>query len=260
MPPPTTLAALPSGGPDERRLFAVSIAASVLLHGSLWLGAGWWRLTAPAPAAPQIEIDLTSPPGTGPAHLAGPKKSSPLAVPQKVEPPPEEVKQPPVVPPKTAPPPTDWVTPGPETKKVEAQAPPLPTPGGTPDGTGTASKLGGSGVGANDGVPGGTGDGGTGGTVDVKPKLLNLDEVLANIRRFYPEAERRAGHEAKVKVYLHIGTDGRVGAVDFVQSGGPAFDDAVKQVAHLMRFSPALLKDTPVAVKIGQTMQFKLQD
>jgi len=45
-------------------------------------------------------------------------------------------------------------------------------------------------------VVGGRGHGGT--PLLAFPKLLNRDEVLANLRRFYPESERRAGHEADV--------------------------------------------------------------
>ena len=143
---------------------------------------------------------------------------------------------------------------------LQAPTPAAPTPGGTVDGAGTAAKTGGSGPGSNDGVPNGRGTG-EGGEVSALPKLLNRDEVMANLRRFYPESERRAGREGKVVTAIHIGADGRVGEVDILQSAGTAFDAAAKQVAALMRFSPAVAKGgAPAAVKIKQSMTFRLKD
>lgn len=240
--------------PDNRALFRNCVAASAVLHAALFLGAhgaSLWRPSLP------VEIDLTLAPGTGPAKLGAPKKSSPVSAPGPTDlpavAPPEDPVKAPVAPPK------DWVLSGPETKEIEKPAPPLPTPGGTPDGVGTASKLGGEGIGSDSGVPGGTGTGG-GGTVDVGPRLLNRDEVIANLRRFYPESERRAGREGRVVVAIHIGADGRVSSVDILQSGGTAFDEASKQVARLMLFSPARKANASVAVKMPQTMVFQLQD
>ena len=54
-------------------------------------------------------------------------------------------------------------------------------------------------------------DRGTGGEGEVDwvyltelPKLLNREEMARNIRRFYPEEERRAGHEGQVVARLHL--------------------------------------------------------
>jgi TonB family protein len=233
------------------RSFAWSLGGHGALFALIWLlpRLGWFT-------PPPFEIEIISPIlGTGPAKLGAPKAFVP-GVPAF-----KNVTAP--TPPKEAPkpvePPKDWTLPGPDTKKVETAAPPQTTPGGAAGGTGTAAKTGGSGEGSDEGVPGGTGDGGT--ALSAMPKLLNRDEIAALLRRFYPEAERRAGKEGDLVVALHIGADGAVSSVDVLRSAGPAFDDAAKKVGALMRFSPALsLGGRPVAVKLPQQVQFRLTD
>jgi len=237
-------------------LFKKCLAASLALHAGFWLLLFLFHHPWGGSEIP-VEIDLTKPLGTGPAKLGAPKKFVPNAVPQPANVVPEKKETAPVEQP--AVPPKDWTLPGPDTKVIEKPSAPAPSPGGAVDGTGTASKTGGSGAGADDGVVGGTGDGGA--ALLRLPRLLNRDEVLANIRRFYPEAERRAGREARVLCAIHVGTDGRVASCDIVESGGPAFDGAAKQVAALMRFSPAIAKNgQPVPVKLKQMMVFELED
>ena len=207
-------------------------------------------------STPPLEIEIISPfLGDGPAKLGAPQPFVPGA-PAKVNVTPEA----PPTPARKAPePPKDWTLPGPSTKALETPAPPAPTPGGAVGGTGTAAKVGGSGEGSDEGVPGGTGHGGT--PLSALPRLLNRDEVISHLRRFYPEAERRAGREADVIVAIHIGQDGIVGSVDVVNSGGRSFDEAALKVGRLMRFSPAMdLRGKPVAVRLPQPIQFRLTD
>jgi TonB family protein len=234
------------------RLFQRCLAASLALHAGLWLLASW-KGCGPAP---EHEIDLTATSflgGTGPAKLGAPKalvpKAKGIALPSETKTPlPAQVEQKP----------KDWVAPGPDTKTLEKPPEEAATPGGAMDGTGTAAKTGGSGQGSDFGVPGGTGDGGA--DLVALPRLLNGDEVRASLRRFYPESERRAGREGKVLVHLHINSQGQVDPVDVVASAGPAFDSAARAVARLMRFSPALGRSGPVAVKLPQSIVFRLQD
>jgi periplasmic protein TonB len=236
----------------EPDLFRRCLAASLALHAGFFLtGRLGWRGSRPIPP---IEVDLTIPTlGGSPAKLGAPKRLVPgaMGLPQ-----PAETKVPETAKPQVPTPPKDWVLPGPQTKVIEKPPEPAPTPGGAVNGTGTAAKVGGSGEGADDGVPGGTGTGGSG--LLAFPRLLNRDEVMANLRRFYPENERRAGREGRVLVALHIGVDGRVDPVDVMQSAGTAFDAAAKEVAKRMRFSPALGKNGPVPVKLPQTIIFQL--
>ena len=238
--------------PPASRSLAWSLGAHALLIAALLLAP---RLRL-GPTPPPFEVEIISPfLGTGPAKLGAPKPLVPGPPPVVPAPPHEEPT--PKVPPKTAPP-KEWVLPSPGAK-VEKPAPPPPTPGGAPGGTGTASKPGGSGAGSDTGVPGGMGDGGT--PLSALPRLLNRDEVLAGLRRLYPESERRAGREGDVLVMIHIGADGAVGSVDVVRSAGPAFDSAAKKVGEMMRFSPARgLTGSPVPVRLPQPIQFRLTD
>ena len=240
----------PQAPPFKRSLSWSAAIHAVLLGLAVILP----RLNFDSP--PPFEIEITSPfLGDGPARLGAPKRLVP-GVPAKVnvavEAPAKPVEKPPE-------PPKDWVLPGPSTKVLEAPAPPAATPGGAIDGTGTAAKVGGSGEGSDEGVPGGTGHGGT--PLLAMPQLLNRDEVLRNLRRFYPETERRAGREADVVVVIHIGLSGAVGSVDVASSAGQSFDTAAQKVGRLMRFSPAVgLNGKPVAVRLPQPIQFRLTD
>jgi len=234
-------------------LFQKCLAASFALHVGLLIGG---RLFHRPAGPPPLEVDLTMgfDLGDGPARLGAPKRLVPDA---KGLPKPAEDNTPPK--PNPTPPPKPWVLPGPNTKVMEKPPEPAPTPGGAPEGTGTAAKTGGSGVGSDSGVPGGTGTGGSG--LAKLPVLLNRDELLAILRRFYPESERRAGREGAVRVHLHISVDGRVDPVDVAVSGGQAFDIAAKEVGKRMRFSPALGRNgEPVPVKLPQDIIFRLED
>lgn len=241
--------------PPKPQPFSRSLAWSAGGHALLFTAAlllprlGWL-------SPPPFEIEIISPIlGTGAAKLGAPKPLVPGAPAEKnvtAPTPPQPA------PPQPAEPPKDWTLPGPDAK-VEPPKPQESTPGGELGGTGTAAKTGGSGEGADEGVPGGTGDGGT--PLSAMPRLLNKDEVMRLLRRYYPEAERRAGREADVVVAIHINRDGAVTSVDVLRGASPAFDEAARKVGTLMRFAPALgLNGKPVAVKLPQQMQFRLTD
>ncbi|MFI5347080.1 MAG: energy transducer TonB [Elusimicrobiota bacterium] len=259
----------PEAPPYSRSLAASFAAHAALLSLLLFLPRvlGW--LTSPPP--PPIEIEITSPfLGDGPPKLGAPKPFTPgkIAPVNATAAPPVAAAKPPAAIVKPPEAPKDWVLPGPSTKVIEVAPVPaatgsvkgegtVTTPGGAVGGEGTAAKVGGSGDGSDEGVVGGHGHGGT--PLLAFPKLLNRDEVLANLRRFYPEAERRAGLEADVLVMIHIGADGVVGDVDLSRSSGPHFDSAAQKVGKLMRFSPAIgLNGKPVRVRLPQPIQFRL--
>jgi len=249
-----TTAAPPTSGvraPEFKRCLAASLA----VHGLLFLIARG----LPAPSVSPLEVDLTMTGpflGTGAAKLGAPK--------QKVEgakgiPLPAETPLPPKPQPAKPEPPKDWTLPGPGAKIIEKPAPPPPTPGGAEGGTGTSPLVGGQGPGADYGTPNGHGDGGM--PLLKRPELLNRDEILANIRKFYPERERRAGHEGDVLLAVHLDTSGTVVASEVKASASPDFDAAAQRVALLMRFSPAIgLAGQPVPVKLGAPIQFRLKD
>ena len=239
--------------PPFRRSVAWSAGAHAAFFAALWILP---RLSWNSP--PPFEVEITSPfLGDGPAKLGAPKAFVPgipakINVAPDVPVPPKPVEKPPE-------PPKDWTLPGPNTKVVEAPAPPAPTSGGAVGGTGTAAKTGGSGEGSDDGVPGGTGHGGT--PLKEMPRLLNLAEVMAGLRRLYPESERQAGREGAVLIVIHLGVDGLVSSSDIARSASPAFDEAAKKVGVLMRFSPAIgLNGKPVPVRMPQEVRFRLTD
>ena len=237
--------------------FQRSLGWSAAVHSAFCL-ALWVlpRLNWSSP--PPFEVEITSPfLGDGPAKLGAPKAFVP-GVPAKVNVAPD-IPVPPKPVEKAPEPPKDWTLPGPSTKIIETPEPPAPTPGGEVGGTGTAAKVGGSVEGSDDGVPGGTGHGGT--PLKELPRLLNRDEVLASLRRFYPEIERQAGREGAVIVVIHLGVDGLVSSSDISRAASPAFDAAAKKVAALMRFSPAIgLNGKPVPVRMPQEVRFRLTD
>ena len=258
--------------PPPSRSLALSFAFHAGLLALAFLLPRLLRLAA-APPPSLMEIEIRSPfLGDGPAKLGAPKAFTPgpkAVVNATAEIPPVPVTPTPPAPVKAPAPPKDWVLPGPSTKIVEAPPPvatgspngsgTLTTPGGAPGGPGTAAKVGGSGEGADDGEVNGTGHGGT--RLLAFPKLLNRDEVLANLQKFYPEVERVAGREANVTVQVHIEIDGSVRSVDIRTSSGASFDAAAQKVGKLMRFSPAIgLDDHPVRVSLPQPISFRLEN
>lgn len=153
----------------------------------------------------------------------------------------------------------DWTVPGPRTAALE-----VPSTDGNPHSTSTAPATG---TGLVEGPSSGLGGLGTGGEGEVDwvyltelPRLLNREEMLANIQRFYPDEERRAGREGDVLARIALNREGRVSGLDIERSGGPSFDDAARRVLALARFSPAKAGDRVVAVKIRQTVAFRLRD
>ncbi|MFI5361304.1 MAG: TonB family protein [Elusimicrobiota bacterium] len=257
--------------PPPARSIGLSVALHLLLLALALLLPGLLHL-ALSPPPPPMEIEITSPfLGDGPAKLGAPKPFVPgkkAAVNETADKALIPVT-PPALQPKAPEPPKDWVLPGPSTKVLEIPkvAPTgsengtgaVTTPGGSPGGEGTAAKTGGSGEGSDEGEIGGHGHGGT--PLKAFPRLLNRDEVLANLRKLYPEAERVAGHEADVIVVIHIGVDGLVSSADIKVSANSSFDKAAQKVGKLMRFSPAIgLGGQPVPVRMPQPIQFRLED
>ena len=234
-----------------------SLGMSFVLHVAFGL-ALWGLPHLSWNTEPPFEVEITSPfLGDGPAKLGAPKAFVPGPVP--VVPVAPDVPVPPKPAEKAPEPPKDWTLPGPNTKIETAPAPPAPTPGGAVGGTGTASKTGGFGDGADDGVPNGIGHGGT--PLKEMPRLLNRDEIMAALKRLYPESERQAGREGAVVIVIHVGTDGIVSSSDITRAASPAFDAAAQKVGALMRFSPAIgLSGRPVPVRMPQEVRFKLTD
>ncbi|MBI3297344.1 MAG: TonB family protein [Elusimicrobia bacterium] len=255
-------------------LLARCLAASAAFHFGLLIIGNLREARLPTFPAHDMVVDLSLPlgpkaspppgklgrvgvplPSPVPAPVPVDRAPAPSPVPAPVEPAPEPAPIP-VADPKPAP-----AAPEPAVATSAAVLPsavpaspagagsgpgPLGNPSGSAAGDPTASGGGGTGPGARTVKP-------------VPPRLLNQSEVLDNLRRFYPEAERRAGRESRVMVKLLIGVSGAVESVDIVQSGGAAFDKGAKDVAKRMRFSPATLEARPIAVSLPQVIIFRLE-
>lgn len=127
---------------------------------------------------------------------------------------------------------------------IPEEPPPPPTNTATGNGTGEYSV--------------GTGDG-SANVLSRIPQLLNLSDLRAILKRYYPEEARSQGREATVVLDIHIDTDGHVTSVDIVRSGGTDFDEASQKAVKLLHFTPAFLGSQRVNVKMRQAIQFKLE-
>ena len=92
------------------------------------------------------------------------------------------------------------------------------------------------------------------------PVLLNLRELARLLERYYPESERREGHEGLVLLDLSLDDEGHVVGVEVVSSSDKAFEPAARQVAARLRYSPARAGDRRVSVKLRQPVQFRLAE
>jgi periplasmic protein TonB len=75
----------------------------------------------------------------------------------------------------------------------------------------------------------------------------------------YPEAARTAGIEGDVRLELVVSTSGAVESARVVQGIGHGLDEAALQAVRQFRFAPATREGRAVRVRMGWSMQFRLQ-
>ena len=208
---------------DEDTLLWKMLALSFFLHVILFnLGKISWT---PA-EKPTMEIDLTSNVSLGPLKKSGTPHAAAKPIPKK-----------------------EWVKPSPRQKPLPAPKPqstPAEIPQTHPNPL--ASKSEGSGLASS----------GTGIQVSRYPQLVNLNQLQALLKKFYPEEARLKHIESTVVLDIHLDSSGHVIGVNLVKSGGSDFDAAAIKAAKLLRFTPAYIGDKPVAVKIRQAISFKI--
>jgi protein TonB len=90
-------------------------------------------------------------------------------------------------------------------------------------------------------------------------KLTRLPAFLSKVDPVYPEGERFTGRDARVVVEILLGPEGTVDSVKIIKSGGAVFDAAVRKALEESRFSPGLMDDRPVAVRVQIPFVFKLK-
>ncbi len=209
---------------DEDTLLWKMLAFSFLFHILLFnLGKLSWSPSE----KPTMEIDLTSTVSMGPLKKSGPAHAS-------APPPPKK----------------EWVKPSPQQKPLPAPKPAPSTPAEIPHPPTPPSSAQAQGSGPT--------SSGTGLQVSRYPQLVNLNQLQALLKKFYPEEARLKHIESIVVLDLHLDASGRVIKVDLVKSGGSDFDQAAIKAAKLLRFTPAYVGNKPVAVKIRQAISFKL--
>ena len=150
----------------------------------------------------------------------------------------------------------EWVKPKPEQKAIPAPVPTKPVPALEPETPAPPAPTA-----SAEAAPAEYAIGGAEANVLSRlPQLKNLADLDAILRRFYPEEARARQVGALVVLDIHIDRDGEVTSADIVRSGGSDFDAAARKAAMLLRFTPAFLGSQRVAVRMRQSIQFKLEN
>jgi len=91
---------------------------------------------------------------------------------------------------------------------------------------------------------------------EVAPKPLN-EKIMQGI---YPEMAIRSRIEGKLFLELWIDTNGKVRNVIITKPLFPAIDKVAKEKAYQLKFTPAMQRDKPVAVRLAYPVIFRLED
>ncbi len=261
--------------------------ASLLAHGGVAAGLASYEPPPPPPERIPVDLKIVEVPPPEP-----PKPPEPPPEPEKPpapEPPPEPEKPREAVKQDDPPPPPKKKPRRKKTKKKPVEPPkpnPAPPPAEpTPDkppepppmmmglqfeGVAT-SKTGiavqpGAHDGARDGAVDGTGrkgpraptppaDGDAEETVPIAG-VTSLPRLIKEVKPDFPEELKRRGIEGKVVLSLEIGTNGRVRKARVVSRLHPELDKLARRAALKLKFEPAKVRGTPVAVNLPYTFYF----
>ncbi len=83
--------------------------------------------------------------------------------------------------------------------------------------------------------------------------------IIKRVEPVYPELAQKAGLEGKVIAYLWIDKAGKVRDVKIVKSDSEVFNQPVIDAAKQWLFTPALMKNGPVAVWLSVPFNFTLK-
>jgi protein TonB len=75
----------------------------------------------------------------------------------------------------------------------------------------------------------------------------------------YPDAARAAGIEGDVRLELVVGVSGAVESARVVRGIGHGLDEAALRAVRQFRFAPASKAGHAVRVRMGWSVQFRLQ-
>ena len=102
------------------------------------------------------------------------------------------------------------------------------------------------------------GDGPRWSEVDVRPVLLNRDDMALLLESEYPPLLRDAGIGGTATVWFFVDEAGKVAETQVhTSSGHQALDDAAMRVGEELVFSPAMNEDAPVKVWVTMNITFK---
>jgi protein TonB len=94
--------------------------------------------------------------------------------------------------------------------------------------------------------------------IDVRPSLVNRDEVRAAARALYPPELQQARVGGIVSLGIRVEIDGRPGEMTIYEtSGEPALDSAAMAVGRRMHFEPGQLDGEPVPVWVMIPVTFQ---
>lgn len=168
-------------------------------------------------------------------------------------------------PPKPAP-----ATPPPAEPKADAPTEPPPIMGLEMEGLAMSNN--GVGVAVNQGSYDGARDGARGGTGKKGPRaptppgdaeetvpiagVTSLPVLIREVKPDFPDELKRKGIEGKVVLSLVIGSNGKVKKARVVGKLHPQLDKLARQAAKRLKFRPATVRGTPVAVNLSYTFYF----
>jgi TonB family protein len=99
------------------------------------------------------------------------------------------------------------------------------------------------------------------GPVTVQPSIANPEALRSALERAYPGLLRDAGIGGTVGLLVRIDTHGRVLEAKIERSSGyRALDAAALKVSGMLRFHPALNRDTPVSVWVSIPVTFQVHE
>jgi protein TonB len=92
---------------------------------------------------------------------------------------------------------------------------------------------------------------------DIDPRLLNGPEMLRLLSELYPRPLKEAGIGGDVQMWVWVDSEGNPGRAQINRSSGyDLLDETALAIAQRMRFSPAMLRDTPIGVWVAQPISF----
>ncbi len=90
--------------------------------------------------------------------------------------------------------------------------------------------------------------------------ILEEEPSSFEMQKLYPEAAKREGREANVKLKLLIDETGKVSQVEITEEAGFGFDEVALKLARKFKFKPAQKNGEPVSVWIPWTYKFRLEE